>query len=186
LARGDAQAFGVLYDRYARPGYSLALRICRDQHLAEQVLRDAFLAVWRDPKLFDPGRGELRDWLMSSVHHRAVDAVRAGTEAARRNVDVSFDRAGAGDQDETCNQGAESTAVRDALRRLPGDQRRALALSYYGGYTEQEVAAITRTPVRTVRSGMFNAVNRLHRSLAPSPNESTRPTGPSGSRGRSR
>jgi RNA polymerase sigma-70 factor (ECF subfamily) len=172
VASGDADAIGLLYDRYSRPAYSLARRICGDDGIAEDVVQEALLAVWRDPQRFDPGRGNFGSWLMTLVHHKAVDAVRRESATRRRTVPGSD----YGDRgDDSASPGADQAAlgsvlagqVRDALGNLPDEQRRAIALAYYGGYTQREVAAITGVPVGTVKSRMFTGVQRLRRLLLP-------------------
>jgi DNA-directed RNA polymerase specialized sigma24 family protein len=77
IADGDQTALGDLYDRYGRPAYSLARRICADDGIAEDVVQEAFLAVWRAPQRFDAARGTFGSWLLTLVHHKSVDAVRA-------------------------------------------------------------------------------------------------------------
>jgi RNA polymerase sigma factor (sigma-70 family) len=172
IADADGAALGVLYDRYRRPAYSLARRICGDDGMAEEVLQEVFLAVWRDPRRFDPGRGRFVSWLLTLVHHKAVDAVRRESVTRRRTISSSEN------EDEWSTPpgpGADLAAlgsviagqVRDALRQLPNEQRRALALAYFGGYTQQEVASITGVPLGTVKSRMFNGVQRLRRLLIP-------------------
>jgi RNA polymerase sigma-70 factor (ECF subfamily) len=170
VADGDAAALGQLYDRYRRPAYSLARRICGDDGVAEEVLQETFLAVWRDPQRFDPQRGRFVSWLLTVVHHKAVDMVRRESAARRRMVSGEGSEDGWG-----AEPGADRAAlgsviagqVRDALRQLPAEQRRALALAYFGGYTQQEVAAITGVPLGTVKSRMFSGVQRLRRLLVP-------------------
>jgi RNA polymerase sigma-70 factor (ECF subfamily) len=171
LAEGDQPPLGQLYDRYRRPAYSLARRICVADGLAEEVLQEAFLALWRDPQRFDPSLGPFSSWLLTLVHDKAVDSVRRESANHRRRVSAEFDDEAAGPAGRGADRapvGAiEAAQVRDAMRQLPYDQRRALALSYYGGYTQQEVASITGVPLGTVKSRTFSAVQRLRRLLSP-------------------
>jgi RNA polymerase sigma-70 factor (ECF subfamily) len=150
----------------------LARRICADDGLAEDVVQEVFLAFWRDPRRFDPTRGSFATWLLTLVHHKSVDAVRRESTIRRRTVPA------AEDGDEWSAQpgpGADQAAlgavvagqVRDALGRLPAEQRQALALAYYGGYTQREVAALTGVPLGTVKSRMFTGVQRLKSVLGP-------------------
>lgn len=172
IVDGDQQALGALYDRYGRPAYSLARRICADDGIAEDVVQEVFLAFWRDPQRFDPDRGAFGTWLLTLVHHKSVDAVRRESAIRRRTVPAAED----GDEwSAPPGPGADQAAlgavvagqVRDALGRLPAEQRQALALAYYGGYTQREVAALTGVPLGTVKSRMFTGVQRLRGVLGP-------------------
>jgi len=169
LGDADGAALSALYKRFGRPCYSLARRICADEGLAEDVVQEAFLALWRDPTRFDPSRGDFATWLLTLIHHRAVDAVRKEATARRRMV--AAPEAGE-DWSPTSLPGADAAAmarvaagqVRAALHRLPVEQRRFLELTYFGGHTQHEIAVLTGVPLGTVKSRTFAAVQRL-RSL---------------------
>ena len=172
VVEGDQSALGRLYDRYGRPAYSLARRICADDGIAEDVVQEVFLAFWRDPTRFDASRGSFGTWLLTLVHHKSVDAVRRESTIRRRTVPAAED----GDEwSAPPGPGADQAAlgkvvagqVRDALGGLPAEQRQALALAYYGGYTQREVAALTGVPLGTVKSRMFTGVQRLRSVLGP-------------------
>lgn len=169
---GDQTALGELYDRYSRQAYSLARRICVDEGFAEDVVQEVFLAFWRDPSRFDAARGAFATWLLTLVHHKAVDAVRREGAIRKRTVPALDD----GDErPATQGPGADQAAlgavvagqVRDALGALPAEQRQALALAYFAGYTQREVAALTGVPLGTVKSRMFAGVQRLRGVLGP-------------------
>ena len=169
LGDADGAALSALYERFGRPCYSLARRICADEDLAEDVVQEAFLALWRDPTRFDPSRGDFATWLLTLIHHRAVDAVRKG--ATVRRPMVTAPEAGE-DWSPTSLPGADAAAmarvaagqVRAALHRLPVEQRRVLELTYFGGHTQHEIAVLTGVPLGTVKSRTLAAVQRL-RSL---------------------
>lgn len=169
---GDQSALGALYDRYGRRAYSLARRICADDGLAEDVVQEVFLAFWRNPQRFDAGRGSFGTWLLTLVHHKSVDTVRRESAIRRRTVPADAD----GDErsapqgpgaDQAALGAVVAAQVRDALGDLPAEQRQALALAYYGGYTQREVAALTGVPLGTVKSRMFTGVRRLRDLLGP-------------------
>ncbi|WP_345379364.1 RNA polymerase sigma factor [Pseudonocardia yuanmonensis] len=171
LVEGDERALAEIYDRYGRPAWSLARRICVDDGLAEDVVQEVFLTLWRDPTRFDAGRGAFATWLLTLVHHKAVDAVRREAAVRRRTVSVED----TDDAPTPVGPGADQEAlgavvagqVRDALGGLPPEQRQALALAYYGGYTQREVAALTGVPLGTVKSRMFTGLARLRTALGP-------------------
>jgi RNA polymerase sigma factor (sigma-70 family) len=170
VVTGVESAFAALYDRYCRRAYSLALRICVDEELAAKVVHEAFLAFWREPRRFHPGRGSFGPWILTLVHHKAVDSVRREV-TIRRRTESTGDH---GQQRVLVPAPARRGAVgpgriRNALGALPEDQRRALALTYYGGYTQREVAAMTGVPLRTVQSRMFSGVRHLRHLLGPVP-----------------
>ncbi|TCK21937.1 RNA polymerase sigma factor [Pseudonocardia endophytica] len=172
IARGDSGALGELYDRFGRPAYSLARRICADDGLAEDVVQEAFLAFWKDPSRYDAAKGRFGTWLLTLVHHKSVDAVRRESAIRRRTVPAAEDGEewsappGPG-ADEDAIGSLVAGQVRDALGRLPVEQRQVLALAYYGGYTQREVAALTGVPLGTVKSRMFTGIARLRSLLGP-------------------
>ncbi len=171
LADADGAALSQLYQRFGRPCYSLARRICADEGLAEDVVQEVFLTLWRDPSRFDPARGGFATWLLTLIHHKAVDAVRRESTIRRRMV--AAPEAGE-DWSPTPVPGADQAAmarvaagqVRAALHRLPVEQRQVLALAYFGGHTQREIAVLTGVPLGTVKSRMFTAVQRLRSLLA--------------------
>jgi RNA polymerase sigma factor (sigma-70 family) len=170
VRNADGAALAQLYQRFVRPCYSLAHRICADGGLAEDVVQEVFLTLWRDPGRFDPARGGFATWLLTVTHHRAVDAVRRESTIRRRVVAVP--EAGE-DWSPTPVPGADQAAmarlaagqVRAALHRLPIAQRQVLALAYFGGHTQSEIAVLTGVPLGTVKSRMFTAVQRLRALL---------------------
>jgi RNA polymerase sigma factor (sigma-70 family) len=167
---GVESAFAALYDRHCRGAYSLARRICVDEGLAEKVVQEVFLAFWQEPRRFDLGRGSFGPWILTLVHHKSVDVVRREATIRHRSEPIG----GHGQQRvvlpaPAAGHGAPRAGrpgqVRNALGALPADQRRALALTYYGGYTQREVAAMTGVPLSTVQSRMFSGVQRLRHVL---------------------
>jgi RNA polymerase sigma factor (sigma-70 family) len=170
IRAGEGGAVDDLYERFRRPAFALARRILADDPLAEDVLQDVFLSVWRDPGAFDRGRGSFSSWLLAMVHHKAVDAVRREQSQRRRQTRVQDDVAPAAP---TTAQDVEEEAwtrmiperVRLTLGVLPSAQREALTLAYYGGYTQREVAALTGAPLGTVRIRMLAGMRRLREEL---------------------
>jgi RNA polymerase sigma-70 factor (ECF subfamily) len=170
IRAGDRGAVDELYDRYSRPAFALARRILADEVLAEDVVQDVFLSVWRDPGAFDAGRGSFSSWLMAMVHHKAVDAVRREESHRRRQTRAEEDLAlstptSTRDVEDEAWSRVVAEQVRGALSALPAPQREALTLAYYGGYTQREVAALTSTPLGTVKTRMLAGMRRLREEL---------------------
>jgi RNA polymerase sigma factor (sigma-70 family) len=170
MRAGDRGAVDELYDRYSRPAFALARRLLADHVLAEDVVQDVFLSVWRDPGAFDAARGSFSSWLMAMVHHKAVDAVRREESHRRRQTRAEDDLALASltssrDVEDEAWSRVVSDQVRGALNALPAPQREALTLAYYGGYTQREVAALTSTPLGTVKTRMLAGMRRLREEL---------------------
>ena len=168
---GDIRALEDLYDRYARPAYSLARRVTGDATVAEEVVQEVFLAVWWQPERFEPSRGGFPSWLLAAVHHKSVDAVRR-EEAFRRRAGAVRAAPGSDASDppterteEVVERRLRGERVRRALRELPAAQREALTLAYYGGYTQREIASQTGAPLGTVKTRMHRAMHQLRAAL---------------------
>ena len=171
LRQGDEEAFRGLFHRYAPTAKALAQRVVRRSHLAEEIVQDAFMAVWRNPGAYDADRGSVRSWLMGLVHHRAVDLVRR-EEAHRRRSKASIPQAmeeQADHADEIVDRlGApgERRAVRSALEGLPPEQREVLEMMYFAGLSQSQIAEKTGTPLGTVKSRTLLGMRRMRGSLA--------------------
>jgi RNA polymerase sigma-70 factor (ECF subfamily) len=166
VARSDEVALGELYDRYGRVAYGLAYRTLRDATLAEDAVQEAFLAVWRSAARFVPERAKASTWILTLVHRRAVDLVR---REERRRAD-SLEAAPEQETTETTDESAwlryERERVQEALRKLPDQQREAIELAYYGGFTQSELAERLGLPLGTIKSRMFSGLSRLRELLA--------------------
>ena len=165
VARSDETALAELYDRFGRVAYGLARRILRDDSLAEDSVQEAFLAAWRSAARFVPERAKASTWLLTLVHRRAVDLVRR--EERRRAESLAEEREPAGGAtDEAVWLRYERERVQVALKQLPDQQREALELAYYGGFTQSELADRLGQPVGTIKSRMFTGLSRLRDLLA--------------------
>jgi RNA polymerase sigma factor (sigma-70 family) len=167
---GDRSGLEELYERYRRPAFALARRILADDILAEDVLQEVFLSVWRDPSAFDRGRGSVASWLLAVVHHKAVDAVRREESQRRRQLQAEEEMAleapiAARDVEDEAWSRVVAEQVRTARGLLSSQQREALTLAYYGGYTQREVAALTGAPIGTVKTRMLAGMRRLRQEL---------------------
>ncbi len=170
LADRDTSALACLYDRYGGLAYSVALRVLGDSGLAEDTLQECFLKVWNTATAFDPQRGSLRTWLLTLVRNRAIDKLRGRRSRAAREIDLAAieplraTRSGSDPWEEVAFA-AEQQAVSDGLARLPAEQRQAIELAYYGGYSHREIAQMTKVPLSTVKGRMRLALEKLHSYL---------------------
>lgn len=162
LAARDEAALAELYDRYGGLAYSLALRILGDSGKAEDVVQEAFLKLWNGAARFDDSRGTLRAWLTTAVRNRSIDLLRGRSLQERRELalkpEVTSSTAG---PDELAAGAQERAAVRAALESLPDEQRQAVLLAYFGGFTQAEVAELAGVPLSTVKGRMRLALEKL-------------------------
>ena len=164
---GDAAALGELYDRHAAAALAVAMRVVGGRAEAEDVVHDAFVAVWRKIDRFDAQRGSLRAWLLTVVRNRAIDRVRARRTAV--DVDDADDRSllrtGPNPTWEAALDRAAANDLRRAMEALPDEQRRAVELAYFEGYTYREVAEITGVPPGTANGRLRLALAKLREAL---------------------
>jgi RNA polymerase sigma-70 factor (ECF subfamily) len=166
VARSDEVALAELYDRYGRIAYGLAYRTLRDPALAEDAVQDAFLTIWRTASRFLPERAKASTWILTLVHRRAVDIVRREERRRAESLDVVPEQVGGETTDESAWLRFERERVQAALRQLPDQQREALELAYYGGFTQSELAERLGLPLGTIKSRMFTGLSRLRELLA--------------------
>jgi RNA polymerase sigma-70 factor, ECF subfamily len=166
LARSEQEALAELYDRFGRVAYGLALRILRDEKLAEDAVQEGFLAAWRGADRFLPERGKASTWLLTLVHRRAVDLVRRENRRRAEPLTESADAAASGSAEEDAWLRFERERVQAALKQLPDQQREALELAYYGGFSQTELAERLGQPVGTIKSRMFTGLARLRELLS--------------------
>ena len=170
LSAGDRGAFDELYRRYSPTAYGIAYRLTGQQLLAQDVVHDAFLALWRAPEAFDASRGAFRTFFLALVHHRAVDTIRreermrarhdraanleplVGEDLSERVVDEDF-------------LTRRRSEVRDALADLSAEQRQVLEMAYFAGKTQVRIAEELGIPLGTVKTRTFAALRKLRRAL---------------------
>ena len=163
---GDEEAFRSLFASYAPFAMAVAVRVVRQTQLAEEIVQEAFLTLWRNPSVFDERRGSVKAWLMTMVHHRAVDVVRR-EEAQRRRSDEMVVGIREETEDptdavvESVAAPAERDAIRTALLSLPKDQREVLELMYFDGLSQSQVAERTAVPLGTVKSRALLGMRRM-------------------------
>lgn len=172
LSAGDRSAFDDLYRRYASSAYGLAYRITGQQILAQDVVHDAFLALWRAPEAYDPARGAFRTFFLSLVHHRAVDTVRREERIrARQQRASNLEPLAVEDPAEGVIDAADLVGrrveVRAALETLPPAQRQVLEMAYLDGMTQVQIAESVGIPLGTVKTRTLAAMRKLRQLLEP-------------------
>lgn len=169
VADRDPEAFEQLFRRYAPSAYGVALRVLRDPALAQEVAAESFLALWAAPEAYDASRGRFRSFFLSLVHHRAVDAVRR--EERLREREHRVNRTPLPDEDwseavvEEADLADRRREVREALSELPPQQREALELMYFRGYTQSRIAEERGIPLGTVKTRVHAAMKKLRERL---------------------
>ena len=167
LADGELDALEDLYDRYKTMAFSIAYRITNDTTMAEDVVQDAFLGAWRNAARYVEGRGSVKTWLLSIVHHRAIDAIRRRRPTTEL-PDLELPPPPAFTLPDVWAEvaaGLDADTVREAMGVLSDVQRQAIELAYFGGLTQQEIADRTGTPLGTVKSRMRLGLLAMRRAL---------------------
>jgi len=171
IADGAVWAMESLYQRYSRILYSLAYRMVADHQVAEDLLQDAFLAVWRRATSYSPQTGAVRNWLISILHHRTIDHLRrirrhsTIQQAPLEEIELDGGIASPDVWDEAW-QSVKSSQVRAALMKIPTEQRLVIELAYFQGWTHTEIAEGTQIPLGTVKARMRLGLIHLKQVLA--------------------
>src|SRR5438270_13706590 len=168
LADGQVEALAQLYDRYGALAYSVSLRILGDSGRAEDVVQDSFLKVWNSAARFDARRGSLRTWVITAVRNRSIDYLRGRSAHERQEREIPVDTEARGPGSDPWREVAasiERDVIGDALCSLPPEQRQAVELAYFGGYSHREIAEMIRVPLSTVKGRMRLALEKLHSYL---------------------
>jgi RNA polymerase sigma-70 factor (ECF subfamily) len=170
IGRADEEAFRELFRRYSPTAMALARRVVRQPFIAEEIVQEAFLAAWRNAEGYNEGRGSVRGWLMTMVHHRAVDAVRREESQRRRAEDAQAEDVLAVEDPADAvvarlGLPEERRAVRAALGDLPAEQRQVIELMYFDGLSQSKVSEQLGLPLGTVKSRTLLGMRRLRSSL---------------------
>jgi RNA polymerase sigma factor (sigma-70 family) len=169
MQQGDQSAVAALYDRFGGLAYGLAFRVTNDATLAEDVVQDAFVAVWKQCGRFDADRGQARSWLMTIVHHKAVDAVRRRAGRPERALPEGSEEpiAATGIPADLAEIALDAAAVREAVRQVPEEQRKTIMMAYFEGLTHVEIAEKMRVPLGTVKSRLRIGLEKMREYLRP-------------------
>lgn len=163
----DDSALEGLYDKYAILAFTLAVRILDDRMMAEDVVQEAFLSVWRNAARFEPASGSFKSWFVTIVRNRCFDRLRSrgAQPQVARDVEVA-NRPGADDVAAQVVRGLTAERVRNALDGLPSEQRETVEMAYFGGLSQTEIAEKMRVPLGTVKGRVRMAMGKLRELLS--------------------
>lgn len=165
---GDARAFEVIFDRHANAAFSLAYRMCGRRAIAEEVVQETFLSLWRSGARYDRTRGSVRSWVLTVVRNRAIDAFRrAAMRDSHDMPDEGFSQLLASPEltDQEVERRDDARLLRGALGALPADQRQVIELAYFGGFTHTQIAEMLNLPAGTVKGRMRLGLAKLRLAL---------------------
>lgn len=168
VAQRRQEALEEVYRRHAGAILSLALRVVRDRSMAEEIVQEVIVRLWRAPERFDASRGSLRSFLLADAHGRSVDVVRSESARKRREEAEALATVEEAPDDVHGDVvlGMLAEDVRRALSTLPREQREAIELAYLHGHTYREVAAMLDEPEGTIKSRIRIGLTRLQGVLA--------------------
>lgn len=174
-ARGEVTAISIIYDRFAGLLLTMAEKILTDRAMAEDLVHDVFLEVWRHAASYDPARGSVRTWMLVRLRSRALDRMRSARtrrEVAAEDGEPTSTLADADREDPTLEPDRKS--IRRALAELPTEQREVLELAYFQGMTSSEIADRMGSPIGTVKSRTAAAIAKLRAVMERAPKEAMR------------
>ena len=168
VRQGEAAAFEVIYDRHCNAAFSLAYRMTGKRGVAEDVVQEAFLSLWRSGARYDRTRGSVRTWTLGIVHNRAIDALRRGIVHDRRRASDEGleERFEAKENTEVeVARRDESREIRSAMSDLPREQSQVIELAYFGGFTHTEIASMLGAPIGTIKGRMRLGLAKMRLAL---------------------
>ncbi len=166
-ARGHEDAFATLYDRTSARIYGIVLRVLRSPEQAAEVTQEVYVEVWRQAARYSPEKGSVLAWMATMAHRRAIDRVRSVSSETARDARYALEVAVPA-QDHVwtgVEQRLDVERVRRGLTTLTGIQREAIVLSYFGGYSQSQVAALLDLPLGTVKTRIRDGLIRLRDAL---------------------
>ena len=169
MQRSDPRAFEVIYERHSGAAFSLAYRMVGRGNVAEDVVQEAFLSIWRSGARYERTRGSVRTWVLGIVHHRAIDQLRRSSVHDKRRASDEGLEERLESRERTEGEVArreEAATIRSAMDSLPAEQSHVIELAYFGGFTHTEIAEILGAPVGTVKGRMRLGLEKLRNSLA--------------------
>jgi RNA polymerase sigma-70 factor, ECF subfamily len=170
IAQTQENALGELYDRYSRLVFSMALNSTGDASLAEEITQDVYLRIWNKAETYNPEQGKVTTWIASITRYRAIDVLRRLRVRPEGNRAVwaeeeGFDLPDTVDIEEEVVTSQRKQQVRLAIGTLPADQRIALSLAFFQGYSHSEIADVLNEPLGTVKTRIRLAMQKLRQLL---------------------
>ena len=171
-AAGQAQAMAELYDRYHAQLFGLALKILQNRSLAEDVIQDVFMTIWKKAGQYQNARGNALAWMMVLCRNRCIDVLRARSRARQRSYEIEAEALQELPDQSTANP-LDNVAFSDqkiligkALEGLPPEQRSLIEMSYFQGFSQRELAEQLELPLGTVKTRMRSGMQKLRNTLA--------------------
>lgn len=170
VSEDHAEALSELYDRYGRLVFSVALHVVGERSTAEEITLDVFVLVWEKAGTYRTDRSKVTTWLTSITRHRAIDVLRRqGSRLEQHSVSWTTvsptDRPVVDSAEDAADLSLQRARVRAAVAQLPADQRQALTLAYFKGYTQRQIAEALDQPLGTVKTRIRLAMQKLRRLL---------------------
>jgi RNA polymerase sigma-70 factor (ECF subfamily) len=168
LLRRDVSAFEELYDRHSRLVHALVLRILQQATTAEEIVQDVFLQLWRNASQYDCSRGPFVPWLLTLARNRALDQLRLKSERQRRREEQAEELPSViaiPDFEGALDEKRRAARVHEVMSSLNPQQKRAIELAYFEGWTHTEIANALNKPLGTVKSWIRNGLLRLKEGL---------------------
>lgn len=163
LRERTQSAFSYLYDSYASALNGVIVNIIRDHDMAGDVLQEVFVKIWRQIENYDVSKGRLFTWMFNIARNTAIDTLRSKAwKNTRRNSSITEDTAGIQDQGVRV---ADETGVRKAVQKLKEEHKVLVELSYFQGYTQEEISGMLDIPLGTVKTRLRAAIVQLKQQI---------------------
>jgi RNA polymerase sigma factor (sigma-70 family) len=162
LVAHDEQTYGYLYDNYSKALFTVISQIIPSKEMAEEVLQEVFVKIWQHINSYDPMRGRLYTWMINIARNQAIDRTRS-REFSQKSMTTALPESIS--ETRGSGPGIQDVGLMRTLNSLPEESRKLLELAYFQGYTHEEIAAITNTPLGTVKTRIRNTIIHLRKIL---------------------
>jgi RNA polymerase sigma-70 factor (ECF subfamily) len=161
----DSKAFGYLYDNYSGALNTIILQILNDVELANDVLQEVFINIWKRIESYDPAKGRLFTWMLNIARNASIDLLRSKNyQNSQKNRSLS-DNVDVFVRGQTSEMNIDSIGLKKVLEKLKEEHRILIELAYFKGYTHEEIAEIETIPLGTVKTRIRNALIQLREHL---------------------